>query len=120
MVIVDKQNSFAIQINLFMGLGRLMDVQIVIEYFASYEFIMGKIKFTFCQKYEMFSFWTLMFLLFYLILEFLAINSNFNVHVITAAHPHSTSISACGVWGGGGRARVQVFKRELHTHIYLD
>jgi len=49
-VIVDKQNSFAIQINLFMGLGRLMDVQIVIEYFASYEFIMGKIKFTFCQK----------------------------------------------------------------------
>ena len=49
-VIVDKQNSFAIQINLFMGLGRLMDVQIVIEYFASYEFIMGKIKFTFFQK----------------------------------------------------------------------
>ena len=41
---------------------------------------------------------------------------------ITTAHPwcdgHSTSISAYGMWGA--RVRVQVSRRELHTHIYLD
>ena len=40
----------------------------------------------------------------------------------TTAHPwcsgHSTSINACGVWGV--RVGVQVFRREFHTHIYLD
>ena len=29
---------------------------------------------------------------------------------------HSTSISACGVWEA--RARVQVSRRELHTHAF--
>ena len=28
------------------------------------------------------------------------------------------SLSACGVWEA--RVGVQVSKRELHTHIYLD
>ena len=41
---------------------------------------------------------------------------------MTTAHPwcggYSTSLDACGVWGA--RAGVQVSKRELHTHIYLD
>ena len=41
---------------------------------------------------------------------------------LTTAHlwcdGHSTSISTCTVWGA--RARVQVSKRELHTHIHLD
>ena len=41
---------------------------------------------------------------------------------ITIAHlwcdGHSTNISACGVWEA--RTRVQVSKRELHIHIYLD
>ena len=45
----------------------------------------------------------------------------FHKHV-TTAHPwcdgHSTSISACGVWGV--RAGVQVSRREFHTHINLD
>ena len=44
--------------------------------------------------------------------------------LITTAHPwcdgHSTSISACGVWGVGVRAEVQVSRRELHTHIHID
>ena len=31
---------------------------------------------------------------------------------------HSTSISACKV--RGIKARVQISKREIHTHIYLD
>jgi len=31
---------------------------------------------------------------------------------------HSTSISVCGVWGV--RARVQVSRRKLHTHIHLN
>ena len=38
------------------------------------------------------------------------------------AHPwcgdHSTSINACGVWGV--RTRVQVSKREFHTHVHLN
>ena len=41
---------------------------------------------------------------------------------VTTAHPwcdgHSTSISACGVWGV--RAGVQVTRRELHTYIHLN
>ena len=41
---------------------------------------------------------------------------------ITTAHlwcdGHSTSISACGVCEA--RVTVQVFRRELHIHIYLD
>ena len=31
---------------------------------------------------------------------------------------HSTSIIIYGVWGV--RARVQISKKEFHTHIYLD
>ena len=31
---------------------------------------------------------------------------------------HSTSISVCRVWEA--RVRVQVFRREFHTHIHLD
>ena len=31
---------------------------------------------------------------------------------------HSTSISACGVWGI--RVGIQVSRREFHTHIHLD
>ena len=41
---------------------------------------------------------------------------------ITTAHlwcdGYSTSISACGVWEA--RTSVQVSRRELHIHIYLD
>ena len=41
---------------------------------------------------------------------------------ITTTHSwydgHFTSISACEVWGP--KARVQIFRRELHTHIHLD
>ena len=40
----------------------------------------------------------------------------------TVAYPqcdgHSTSISACGVWGE--RVNVQVSRRETHTHIHLE
>ena len=36
----------------------------------------------------------------------------------TWCNGHSTSINACEVWGV--RTGVQVFRRELHTHIYLD
>ena len=40
----------------------------------------------------------------------------------TTAHPwwygHSTSMSACGVWGI--RVGVQVSRSELHTHIHLN
>ena len=40
----------------------------------------------------------------------------------TTAYPwcsgHFTSINACGVWGA--KAGVQVSRRELHTHIYLN
>ena len=43
-------------------------------------------------------------------------------NLFTTAHPqcggHSISISTCGVWEV--RARVQVSRRELHTHIHLD
>ena len=38
-------------------------------------------------------------------------------------HPcggHSTSISACGIWGLGASVVVQVFRREFYTHIHLD
>ena len=46
----------------------------------------------------------------------------YNIFLFTTAHPwyigHSTSINAYGVWGV--RAEVQVSRRELHTHIYLD
>ena len=46
----------------------------------------------------------------------------YNFFYMTTALPwcdgHSTSISVCGVWGE--RVGVQVSKRELHTHIYLD
>ena len=39
----------------------------------------------------------------------------------TIVHPwcggHFTSISVCTVWGV--RVGVQIFRRELHTHIYL-
>ena len=31
---------------------------------------------------------------------------------------YSTSINACGVWGV--KTGVQISKKELHTHIYLD
>ena len=41
---------------------------------------------------------------------------------MTTAQPwcdgHSTSISACGVWGV--RDVVRVFRKELYTHIHLD
>ena len=41
---------------------------------------------------------------------------------ITTVYPwcngHSTNISVCGVWGP--RARIQVSRRELYTHIHLD
>ena len=30
---------------------------------------------------------------------------------------HFTSISVCRVWGA--KVRIQVFKREFHTHIHL-
>ena len=44
------------------------------------------------------------------------------VSLNTTAHPwcggHSTSISACGIWGV--RAKVQISRREFHTHIHLD
>ena len=33
-------------------------------------------------------------------------------------YSHSTSISACGVWGV--RAKVQVSRMEFHTYIHLD
>ena len=40
----------------------------------------------------------------------------------TTVHPwcdgHFTSISVYGRWGV--RGRVQVFKRELYTHIHID
>ena len=46
---------------------------------------------------------------------------NYNIYM-TTAHPwcdgYSTGISACGVWGA--RARVQISRREFHTHIHLD
>ena len=51
-------------------------------------------------------------------------NSHINLCVFqeTTAHPwcsgHSTSINTCRVWGV--MVGVQVFKRELHTHIHLD
>ena len=37
---------------------------------------------------------------------------------ITAHGGHSTSINVYGVWGA--RIRVQVSKREFHTHVNLD
>ena len=39
-------------------------------------------------------------------------------HRIPWCDGHSISINTCGVWGA--RARVQVSKREFHTHIHLD
>ena len=45
-----------------------------------------------------------------------------NLQIDTIAHPwydsHSICISACGVWRAS--VRVQVFRREFHTHIHLD
>ena len=38
--------------------------------------------------------------------------------VVTWCCGHYISIGACGMWGA--RVRVQVFKREFHTHIHLD
>ena len=40
----------------------------------------------------------------------------------TTAYPwcggHSTSISACRIWGA--RVGIQVSRKELYTHVYLD
>ena len=45
-----------------------------------------------------------------------------NSLIKTTVHPwcsdHSTSISACEVWGA--RVGVHVFRRKFHTYIYLD
>ena len=39
---------------------------------------------------------------------------NKNYHYAPLVTDHSTSISACGVWGA--RAGIQVFKMEFHTY----
>ena len=50
------------------------------------------------------------------------LTSNIYIYIYTTAYPrcdgHSISISACGVWGV--RARVQISRKEFHTHIHLD
>ena len=39
-------------------------------------------------------------------------------HLSLAKRNYSISISACGVWGV--KVSIQVFRKELHTHIHLD
>ena len=62
------------------------------------------------------SFFSFSFFLLFLLSQFYSL--------ITTAHlwcgSHSISISACGVWGGGGKDRGSSLQEEIHTHIHLD
>ena len=48
----------------------------------------------------------------------LAINMFINITAHSWCDGHSTSISACGVWGV--MIEIQVFRKKFHTHIHLD
>ena len=54
----------------------------------------------------------------------LSLDQHFVISNATTVYPwhnsYSISISVYGLRGVGGKGRVQVSKRELNTHIYLN
>ena len=56
----------------------------------------------------------------YDIIEEISIDFLGGARGVEGADDHSTSISACGIWGMGVRVGVQVFRRKFYTHIHLD